>query len=350
MPAAPNTATNRAAQPPARPPASAPAPKSRLGLVKKGKVESAHRYLFYGPAGVGKSSLVADVEGVIFLDVEGGADELDVARYPFRDEKGGHVPKTFEEFLGGLDDLINSKHPYRAVAIDTLDALEVLIHKHLLELHKFASIEDFGYGKGYQVALDEFRRVVVKLDQLKAHDIDVFLLAHSAVKNYKNPDGEDFDKYQLAVHEKLAGLAKGRCDVVGFVQFEGGAAKLKADGSASKRARGWMSGRRVVYTAPGAAYDAKTRLALPAEIELGVAHPWAPFIGAPELPPLADQIAAELDRIGAEQFTTASGRVTTQTEILKLVKQGDESVLTRVLASLRDTETPTDTTDNQENQ
>lgn len=335
----PSTTASSPAAPPKKP-ATAP---SRLAAVKKGKLQSAFRYLFYGTEGVGKSSLASDAPSPLFIDIEGGADQLDVARYPFRDEPGGHVPQSYNEVLAALDDLIaHPAHGFQTIVIDTLDALEVLIHKHVLELHGKASIEDFPFKAGFQVALDEFRRLVVKLDAVKNQGVTVVLLGHSFVKPFKSPDSEDYDRYQLRVHEKIAGLAKSRCDVVGFVQFEGGGARLKVDGATSKRARGWMSGRRIVNTAPEAAWDAKTRLALPAVIELGVEHPWAPFVDAKELPPIGELIVAELDRIGAEQFTTANGRATSRAEVLQLVKTSDESVLTRVLNGLRATEAAND--------
>src|SRR5438128_39802 len=71
---------------PAPRPAAAAPPKtgasSRLGLVKKERLRLALRYLFYGPEGVGKTSLAASADS-IFLDIEGGSGEVVAARYPF---------------------------------------------------------------------------------------------------------------------------------------------------------------------------------------------------------------------------------------------------------------------------
>lgn len=330
-------------------PAAAPAAKrSRLGGIQRGQLRSQLRHLFYGPEGVGKSSLAAGAPKPLFLDVEGGADNLDVARYPFRDEPGGHVPRTLDEVTGAIDDLIAAPgHGYESLVIDTIDALEALVHKHVCKANNKETIEEFGFGKGYNVALDEFRRLLSLLDTLRGTGVQVILVGHSYVKTFKNPEGEDYDRYQLRVHEKTAGLVKEWCDVVGFVHFDGGAAKLPGDMAQTKRARGWATGRRLVELHREAAWDAKSRLALPPTLELGTANPWAPFAAAASVArnadtrSLIDAITAELDRIGAEEFTTAAGTKTTRQGVLDLAATADASTLSRIVAGLQATATVT---------
>jgi hypothetical protein len=329
--------------PGSRPP-GVPGAKSRISAIKRGQLRSALRYLFYGPEGVGKSSLLADVENILLADIEGGSDNIDVPRYMFRDEEGGHVPRSFADVLGMVEDLdANPNHGFSALGFDTADALEALVHRHICEREGKGSIEEFGFGKGYQVALDEFRRFLATLDRLRSKGMHIVIVGHSIVKTFKNPEGEDYDRYQLRVHDKTAGLIKEWSDVVGFINFEGGGAKLKGDASQAKRARGWSTGKRVVHLHREAAWDAKSRLSMPAEIELDVAHPWAPFAQAAggsrdtTAESLATEVTAELDRIGVEQFTTSAGKATTRTAILDLVAKSDPSTITRILAGLRAT-------------
>lgn len=329
-----------------RPPGvpTAPPKASRLGAVKRGQLRSALRYMFYGPEGVGKSSLLADVPGILLLDVEGGSDNVDVARYTFRDGDGGHVPTSYAEILSAVHDLIaNGDNSVSAVGIDTADALEAKIQRHVCEQHGKASIEEFGFGKGYQVALDELRTFLALLDRLRVKGVSIVVVGHSIVKTFKNPEGDDYDRYQLRVHDKFGGLLKEWSDVVGFINFEGGGAKVPGDDSRNKRARGWATGRRIVKLAREAAWDAKSRLSIPAEIDLDAAHPWAPFAaaasGARDATPesLRTSIAAELDRIGADEFTTAAGKPATRAAITDAASKADASTLNRILTGLRAT-------------
>lgn len=354
----------RTAAPP-RAAAPMPAPAggkltSRLGAVKRGQLRSQLRHLFYGVEGVGKSSLAADAPNPLFLDIEGGADNLDVARYAFRDGPGGHVPGSYLDVLTAIEDLIaNPGHGYATLVIDTVDALEALMHRHLCD-GKFGAgskkgIEDYGYGKGYKAAVEELRRLLSRLEVLRAtgDGMQIIFVGHSFVSTFKNPEADDYDRYSLHVHKDFGGQIKEWCDVVGFLRFEGGAAKLTGDETKGARARGWSTGRRLIHLSREAAWDAKCRLSLPAEIELDAAHPWAPFAAATTgaqdatSADLKAAIAAEFDRItGSEPdapFTTAAGKVTSRAELGAIAATADTATLTRILAGLRATTALTST-------
>lgn len=347
-PPRPIAVPSRPAGAPAAAPAAAKPRPSRLGQVQRGRLKLPHRHLFYGPEKIGKSSLAADAPAPIFLDVEGGSVELEVARYPFRDGEGGHVPHSYEDVLGAIDDLLTAQHSYQTLVIDTVDALEALIHAHVCKANGKANIEAFGYGKGYKVALTEMRILLSRLDAIRARGMQVILLGHSLVKTFKNPEGEDFDRYQLCMHDLTAAEVKGWCDVIGFMRFDGGAAKLMGDDSKSARARGWSTGRRLIHLAREAAWDAGSRLSLPAEIELGVANPWAPFAAAKDtardstVESLISDILTEVDRITSGdrsvEFTTAAGTATSFAAINDVIARSDSGSLTRILAGLKATQ------------
>jgi hypothetical protein len=287
-----------------RPPPT-PAPKaSRLALAKRGKLARPIRALFYGPEGVGKSTLAADAPGVIFADIENSADELDVVRYPFRDGDDGTICRTLGEFYAMCDDLESTPDlAYQSLAIDTADELESRIHRFLCEREGKESIVDFGYGKGFEIALDTWRTVLSRLDRLRARGMNIILTAHCVVRTYKNPTGDDYDRYQPKLHDKAAGLIKGWCDVVGFVAWDDVAAVRKTEsGRTGARSKGF-GGERMVCFERTAAWDAKARIPLPERVALGV-NGWAPIAEAVEasrsLTPteVRRRIQMELDRIG----------------------------------------------------
>ena len=337
----------------ARPPAHPSQPQtpraSRLSAVSRGILHVPLRHLFYGPRGVGKTSLGADAPAPLFLDIEGGSPLVNVTRYTFRDEPGGHIPRSYEEVLAGIDDLLaNPGHGYQSLVIDTLDALETLLHDFICRRDGKANIEAYGYGKGYKVAVAEIRVLKERLDRLIHSGMAIVILAHSDEKTYKNPRGPDYDRFLSEMHELAWAKVAAWCDVVGFVNFEGGGAALKGDESQVKRARGWSTGRRMIQLVPDAAApDVKCRLSLPTELELGEAHPWAPFANAKlkaecaTVDTLAADIISEIDRITggdrAVEFTTDAGTLTSYTAIQDLITVGDTSVLTRVLAGLKAT-------------
>lgn len=335
-----------------RPAAAAPPPKilaSRLGQIKKERLKLGLRFLVYGPPGVGKSTLAADAES-LFLDIEGGSGEVEAARYPFnpgaRDE---YKPRDYDQLNAGVDDLIDHpSHGFNSVALDGTGALEALIHKHLCTSNKVSTIEKVGggFGKGYRASVEELRRFLAKLDILRGQGVQIILLGHSTVTTFKNPEGEDYDRYLPQAHKEFAGQLVEWCDVVGFLHFEGGAKKIEGDESRDKRARGWTSNRRLIQLARSAAWDAKNRLSMPDEIELDITHPWRPFalatMGArnADSRTLTEAAIAELDRIGADEFTTPAGVQTSRQAVLDMIKTSDVTTLSRIVAGLAATLAP----------
>ena len=319
--------------------------ESRLTKVNKGKLAVAYRYVIYGPEGVGKSSLAADAPAPIFFDVDDGSANLDVTRYNFHDgTTGGHVPRSYAAVLDGIEDLRANAHEYKTLVIDTADRLESLMWHFILEREsghvtalnkngkKIASIEEFGYGKGYQLAVDEWRNLCRTLDVLRmAKGITIIVLAHAQIRTFKNPEGEDYDRYSLRINEKAGGFLREWADTTGFACFEEGAGKLSDDG----KAKGYSTGKRFLKLLRTATYDAKTRLALPDQVELDPAHPWAPLAQAvadneAQTPmSLATAIAAELTRLNDAELTKK-----VNAEVTKATKDNNKGALSRYLNAL----------------
>lgn len=285
---------------------------SRLGAVKSGIIHSPRRIFIYGAEGTGKTTLAANAERPIFIDADGGSTDLDVERYPFRDDDEGHVPRTFSEVLGAVTDIATAEHKYRTLVIDTGDAIEKLIWQHLLDREsgrgkdgELTSIESFGYGKGYTMAVDEWRALAVRLDRLRAvKKMDIIILAHATVKNFKNPAGPDYDRWVPAVNPQAAGFLKGWSDIVGMLAHEE-VAKAEKKGM---KAKGFSTGVRVLKLAHSAAFDAKGRGNLPDEIEIPVEAPWSPVAAAiaagyeTDVKKLTEQIGGEVERIGDDEL------------------------------------------------
>jgi hypothetical protein len=261
-------------------------------MVRRGRIPSPLRALIYGVEGVGKSTLAAASPNPIFFDIEGGSDHLDAVRYVWRENGNGHIPRSMADVYDAIQDLGRSDHDYKTLVIDTIDALEPLVWDSVCKAYsgkkgalnkngkKIATIEEFGWGKGFNVAVDEWRRFCSMLDRLRAHrDMAIILLGHCHVRTYKNPIDDDYDRFYLRLHDKGAGMVKEWADVVGFCSFEEVADRLDGE----HRARGVSTGRRLIHLTRTAAWDAKSRIALPDQVEIDLEHPWQPFAEALDL-------------------------------------------------------------------
>lgn len=236
--------------------------QSNLLELDSGRKAGAMIVFLYGVEGIGKSSFAKDA-GAKVIDLERGTRELDIDRIKEPDEGW-----TWLSVQGRLQALLTSNHNIRRVGIDTLGALETLIWKFICVRDSKANIEEYGFGKGYVAALDIWKVFVSLIEQLKIRrGIDMFLVGHSQVKTFKNPEGEDFDRYSPSLHDKAAGLLKERSDVVLFANYEQFAKKRNA-GDKMEKAKGVSTDRHLIFTRRTAAYDAKNRYDLPASMEL----------------------------------------------------------------------------------
>lgn len=253
----PQTSTSLSGTTPAR---------MKLGDVVRGRRPQPKRILLYGVEGVGKSSFAAGAPAPIFLGAEDGTSELDVERLP--------LAVDWQDVLDAVHVLTYEKHSYRTLVVDTVDWAEPMLWKHICKRDDQQSIEAYGYGKGYTAALDEWRFFLQRVDKLRAdREMNIILLAHSWIKPFKNPEGEDFDRYELKLNPKASGVLKEWVDAVLFANYEQFARKGE---SQKRKILGLATGARWIYTERRAAYDAKNRYGLPPRLPLS----WDDFAAA----------------------------------------------------------------------
>ena len=311
-------------------------PSGRMSLSKvvSGRVAKPMRVLLYGIEGVGKSSFAASAPAGIFLGAEDGTAELDVERFP--------QPRSWPDVMEAIQELTDASHDYRTLVIDTIDWLEPICWQHVCATRVPAgkppapSIETFSYGKGYVEAMGLWRQLTAALERLReARKMDMVILAHSWIKPYKNPAGEDYDRFEMKLHKTAAGHWREWADAVLFAAHD--VATYETD---NKRTKGIASGARVIHTQHDAAWDAKNRYDLPPHLPLD----WTAFIEAATArsPDDPSRIRAQIERTLAE----VSDQQTLVTRVSNsVVAAGDDAAeLARILNKLaaKISTTPTD--------
>ena len=261
-----------------------PVAVSRMTLksITKGKQDSPIRALIYAPEGIGKSTFAASAPKPIFLTPEEGTMHLDVERFP--------TPQSWPEIIEAIKTLREQPHDYQTLVLDTLDHAEPMLWAYICKRDAKKDIEDYGYGKGYVAALDEWRILIALLEKLeKEKGMNILLLAHSWIRPFKSPELEAFDRYELKLNAKAAGLIKEWVHAALFANYE---TAIKKDGQ--KRARGIDTGSRLLHTQWTAAYDAKNRYSLRETLPLD----WTEFDNAVHAGQVADPdaLAAEIER------------------------------------------------------
>lgn len=287
-----------------------------LASIERGKRDKPFCVLVYGPEGVGKSTFAAGAPDPCFIGEAGGTDHLDVARFP--------SPKKWEDVGEALSVLEGDDHGFKTAVIDTLDYIEPLSWEYLCRQHnpKKKSIEDFGYGKGYLSAMEEFRVLLGRLEGLlETRRMNVVLLAHAHVRTFRNPAGDDYDHYELRMHAKTAEILRAWPKAVLFANYRVYTNKSDND----KRIRGVSDGSRVLHCNPNPAWHAKNRYDLPDEMPLS----WDEFVSraSGEAAATAEELIASIRAIVAsgdeklrEGVEQAIGKAGGDTKKLEQVK------------------------------
>jgi hypothetical protein len=230
-----------------------------LASVTTGRIIGPYRLLVHGVDGVGKSTFGADSPSPIFLGTEDGTSELDVARFP--------TPESWEDILDAVATLTADAGGFKTLVIDSLDWAEPLLHGKLIaDDGKADVIEEIagGYGKWVSVVTGHWRVLLAALERLqRVQKMNVILIAHSFIKQFSNPEGEDYSRYVLKLADKSAALCREWSKGCYFAQYETFAVKEKG-----KKVKGVSTGARLLYTQRTAAYDAKDRYGLPESIHL----------------------------------------------------------------------------------
>ena len=259
--------------------------------VTRGKIAAPAKVVIYGVEGIGKSTLASQFPNPVFLDTEDGTRHLDVARLRCRD---------WQSLVTAVASLAVDRQGFGTVVIDSIDWAERACGQKVCKDHGKKSLEDWPYRAGDRHVASEFDTLLDKCDSMADAGLNVVLVAHSKVVRTSPPDQtEGFDRWELDLSKQTAPKVKEWADAVLFLNYkmrviEGGDGKHKAIGGKD----------RLIFAERTAAYDAKNRHGLPAEVPMSF-ESLAPLFSSPELP-LFDRIA---DYIGKAATVRTLGTI-----------------------------------------
>lgn len=240
--------------------------RASLADVQKTGRKLPSRIILHGVEGIGKTTFAAFSVAPLFVQAKGETgletliDSGQLGETP-------HFPEceTWSDMMGIIAALREEDHDYKTLVLDTLNGVERLCHEHVCTRDFGGDWGDKGftsYQRGYDIALADWRQLLALLDELRTErGMAIIGLCHTKVSPFRNPEGEDYDRYTPDMHAKTWGLSHKWADIVLFGNFE------TVVDEKNRKAKGGQV--RTMYAVRHAAYDAKNRHGLPEVIEMG---------------------------------------------------------------------------------
>ncbi len=238
-----------------------------LSSLRSARACEAPRIGIYGRPGVGKTTLAATAPSPVFLLTEEGLGVITPTPK--------HTPlcRTYRDVREWIEALRTEPHDYATLVIDSLDGLEPLMVEYVAS-RDGKTAEDFnlgkhnfGYGKGSLRLASEMGDLLEALDRLREDkNMAIVLLAHDKVKRFEAPDVESYDKYQLAIDEKVAVRVTAWLDTLAYAHYRVSTTKGQ-DG----KVRGVGAGERLLSTEDLPSRLAKRRYNVAREISMDYA-------------------------------------------------------------------------------
>ncbi len=233
-----------------------------LSDLKSSKSNKPPVCLFYAGDGDCKTSLAAEFPEPIYLRSEGEEPPSDVPEMPTADIT------SWDDIEDVFTQLLTEEHEFKTVIVDTIDGIAPFVEAVTAKRIGAASVSDnskgspASFGNGYKESEVEWGRFMDGCAALSKAGMNVVLLGHREIRNFKSPTTDPYDQYDVALNKRAAPVVRARCDVVAFMNRRV-SLKEKEVGRNNKVAHAEGGKEVQIHTVGGAGFHAKNRFGLP---------------------------------------------------------------------------------------
>jgi len=253
-----------------------------LASLRRMTADQPPRLLIYGPPGKGKTTLASEFPAPVTLGLEDGTP-ADV----HLDGWGRADLSSFGAVMEAMQSLYTEEHGFKTLIVDSVTELQKLVYAETCARgddkgNAKASIEDFGYGKGYVRALRVWQEFLDGLNMLRTdRGMTVILIAHSTIQRFDDPESISYDRYEIDLHDKAVGMIEREMDAILLLKSDV-SLKVEEQGFNKERAIGKGGDTVWIHTREKPAFVAKNRYGIPDKVQFKRGEGYAAL--APYLP------------------------------------------------------------------
>lgn len=215
----------------------------------------------YGVSGIGKSSTAACFPAPIFIQCEDG-----LTSPTLKHVQTLGVMQNYEDVLDAMAVIYEhaAAKGWKTIVVDTLSKLDPMIEDYISRTQfGGAKLADVPFGKGYGPYISCWREWVEGIKAFRNHlGMNVVLLDHVRVTRVNPPDADSYNKYGLAVSEKVAPMIISDLDALLFANYPLTNLAAADSGFGKKISRAVIDKPRL-YCQQRGSHDAKNRYQFP---------------------------------------------------------------------------------------
>lgn len=245
-----------------------------LDTVTTGVEVKPIRMTLYGVEKIGKTTFASQFPGALFVAAEDGTSHLNTARFvPSLDPAKGTQFNQILTVCKELHDVGPSTEPggYQTIVFDSIDWIERAAAQQVCIENNVSSLEDIGYGKWKKMLIEKMETFLAPVgwcNWLYRRGFNIVFIGHTLVKPFKNPEGEDYDRYKVkADREDIAMMIMEWTDFIAFMNYDLHFKSIQSGMAQTKVAE--SNNNRILHLQRSAAFDAGSRIPMPKQINLG---------------------------------------------------------------------------------
>lgn len=233
-----------------------------LSNLKSSKSNKPPICLFYAGDGDCKTSLASEFPSPIYLRTDGEEPPSDVPEMPTADIT------CWDDIESVIGQLLEEEHEFKTVIVDTIDGIAPFVEAVTAQRIGAASVNDnskgspAAFGNGYKESEVEWGHFMAGCEALSRAGMNVVLLGHREIRNFKSPTTDPYDMYDVALNKRAAPVVRARCDVVAFMNRR--VTLKEKEVSRNSKVTHAEGGKEIqILTVGGAGFHAKNRFGMP---------------------------------------------------------------------------------------